>query len=149
MALVGEKLASDATLDKVLCICSGRRPIEICTEGLPYKGPSRGVVTTETSVNFSQELPPFLLGDTSLKYPGGAFLVKLSLMDLVGFRASHNAACLILVLGEFVPIKVGKKGFGPWGNNSHDEMGQRCYFGGRALDYVRVFGFVLIYKQRL
>ena len=47
MALVGEKLASDTTLDEVLCICSGRQPIETCTEGLTYKGPSRGVVTTE------------------------------------------------------------------------------------------------------
>ena len=62
MALVGEKLASDATLDKVLCVCSGRWPIETCTEGLAYKGPSRGVVTTKTGMNFSQELPPFILG---------------------------------------------------------------------------------------
>ena len=58
MALVGEKLASDTVLDKVMCICSGRRPIETYTEGLAYKGPSRGVVTAETGMNFSQELPP-------------------------------------------------------------------------------------------
>ena len=130
MALVGEKLASDATLDKVLCICSGRRPIETCTEGLAYKGPSRGVVTTETGMNFSQELPPLFLGDTSLKYSGSAFLVELSVMDLVGFRAPDNAASLILILREFSPIKVGQEGFGPWGNDCHDEMGRRCYFGG-------------------
>ena len=58
MALVGEKLASDATLDKVLCICSGRRPIETCTEGLADKYPGCGVVPAETGVNFFQELPP-------------------------------------------------------------------------------------------
>ena len=52
MALVGEELASDAMLDKVLCICSGRRPIETCTEGLAYKGLSRGVVTAETNMDF-------------------------------------------------------------------------------------------------
>ena len=87
MALVGEKLVSDTMLDKVLCICSGRRPIETCTEGLSYKAPSRGVVTTETGMNFSQELPPFFLGDTSLKYSGSAFLIEFSLVNFVGFRA--------------------------------------------------------------
>ena len=33
MTLIGEELAADAMLDKVLCIYSGRRPIEACTEG--------------------------------------------------------------------------------------------------------------------
>ena len=98
MALVGEKLASDAMLDKVLCICSGSRPIKSCTEGLAYKGPSCGMVSAETGVNFSQELPPLFLGDTSLKYSGSAFLIKLSLVDLVGFRPPHNATCLVWVL---------------------------------------------------
>ena len=130
MALVGEKLASDATLDKVLCICSGRRPIETCTEGLSYKAPSRGVVTTETGMNFSQELPPLFLGDTSLKYSGSAFLVEFSVMNLVSFRAPDNAASLILVFGKLLPINVGQGRFGPWGNDCHNEMGRWCYFGG-------------------
>ena len=130
MASVGEKLASDAMLDKVLCVCSGRRPVETCTRGLANKGPSCGVVTTEADMNLSQYLPPFLLGDTSLKYPGSTFLIKLSLVDFVGFRAPHNVACLILILGEFVPIKVGQEGFGTWGNDCHDKMGRWCYFGG-------------------
>ena len=94
MALVGEKLASNATLDKVLCICSGRLPIEACTEGLAYKGPSRGVVTTETGMNFSQELPPLFLGDTSLEYSGSAFLVEISIVNLVGLRMPDNAVGL-------------------------------------------------------
>lgn len=85
MALVGEKLASNVMLDKVLCICSGRRPIETCTKGLAYKGPSHGVVTIETHMNFSQELPPLFLGDTSLKYSSSAFLVEFSVVNLVGF----------------------------------------------------------------
>ena len=140
MALIGEKLASDTTLDKVLCICSGRRPIETCTEGLTYKGPSRGVVTTETGVNFGQELSSLFFGDTSLKYSGSAFLVKFSLVNFVGFRASHNVVCLILILREFSPIKVGQEGFGPWGNDCHYEMGRRCYFGGWAPDDIGVFG---------
>ena len=104
MALIGEELATNALLDKVLCICSGHRPIETCTESLSYKGLSRGVVTTETGMNFGQELPPFLFGDAPLEYSGSAFLIRLSLVDLVGFRAPHNAMCLILVLGEFLPI---------------------------------------------
>ena len=130
MALVGEKLASDATLDKVLCICSGRRPIETCTEGLTYKGLSRGVVTTETGMNFSQELMPLFFGDTSLKYSGRAFLVEISVMDFVGFGVPYNAASFILILREFSPIKVGQEGFGPWGYDCHDEMGRRCNSGG-------------------
>ena len=130
MALVGEKLAFDAKLDKVLCICSGHRPIETYMEGLAYKGPSRGVVTAEIDVSFSQELPPFFLGDTSLKYSSSAFLVEFSVVNLVGFRAPNNAASLILILREFSPIKVGQEGLGPWGNDCHDEMGRWCSFGG-------------------
>ena len=34
MALVGKEMATDAVLDKVLCVCSSRWPIEACTEGL-------------------------------------------------------------------------------------------------------------------
>ena len=105
--MIGEKLASNTVLYEVLCVCSGRGPIETCTEGLAYKGPSCSVVTAETGMNFIQELPPFFLGDTSLKYSGSAFLIKLSLMDLVGFRSPHYAAGLVLVLWEFLPSKVG------------------------------------------
>ena len=54
MALVGEKLASDAMLDEVLCVCLGCRPVEAYTEGLAYKGPSCGVVAAESSMNFGQ-----------------------------------------------------------------------------------------------
>ena len=104
MALVGEELATDTMLDEVLCVCSGCRPVETCTEGLAYKGPSCSVVAAESGMNFSQELPPFLFGDASLEHSGRAFLIKLSLMNLVGFRVPHDAACLILVLGEFLPI---------------------------------------------
>ena len=85
MALVGEKLASDAMLDKVLCVCSGRRSIKPCVEGIANKGPSCGMVTDESGMNLSQELPPLFLGYTSLKDSGGAFLVELSIMNLVGF----------------------------------------------------------------
>ena len=102
--MVGEKLASEATLDKVMCIFSGHRLIETCTECLAYKGPSCSVVAAKSSMNFCQNLPPFLFGDAPLKDSGSAFLIKLSLVDLVGFRAPHNATCLILVLGEFLPI---------------------------------------------
>ena len=84
MALIGKELASDATLDKVMCICSGRRPIKPCTEGLANKGPSCGVVTAESGMNFSQELPPLFLGDTSLKNSGSTFLIEVSVMNLVG-----------------------------------------------------------------
>ena len=127
MALVGKELASDATLDKVLCICLGRRPIKPCTEGLANKGPSCGMVTAESGVNFSQELSPLFLRDISLKYSGSAFLVKFSLVDFLGFRAPHNAMCFILVLRKFSPIKVGQEGFGPSGNDCHDEMHRWCY----------------------
>ena len=99
MALVCKKLATDATLDKVLCVCSGRRPVKTCTEGLAYKGPGCGVVAAKSSMNFCQKLPSFLFGDAPLKYSGSTFLIKLSLMDLVGFRSPHYAASVILVLG--------------------------------------------------
>ena len=104
MALICKKLATDVMLVEVLCVCSGCRPVETCTEGLAYKGPSCGMVAAESGMNFVQELPPFLSGDASLEYSGSAFLVELSFMDFVGFRTSHNTTCLILVLRELLPI---------------------------------------------
>ena len=61
------------------------------------------MVTAESGMNFGQKIPPFLFGDAPLKDSGGAFLIKLSLMDFIGFRSPHYAACLILVLGKFLP----------------------------------------------
>ena len=60
-------------------------------------------MTAESGMNFSQEIPPLLFGDTPLKDSGGAFLIKLSFMDFIGFRAPHYAVCLVLVLGKFLP----------------------------------------------
>ena len=74
-----------------------------CTESLANKGLSSGVVTTESGMNFSQKVPPFLFGDAPLKDSGSAFLIKLSLMDFIGFRAPYYAASLILVFGKFLP----------------------------------------------
>ena len=140
VALISKELVSDASLDRVLSICPGRRPIKSCTEGLAYKGPGCGVVATESGVDFCHKLPPFLFGDAPLKDSGGAFLIELSLVDLVSFGSPHNAACLILVLGELLHIKVGQEGLGPRGDDSRYFVGRRCYFGGRASDYVRLFG---------
>ena len=103
MALVCKKLATDAALDQVMCVCPGRQPIKTCTEGLAYKGPGCGVVAAESGMNFCQKLPPFLFGDAPLKDSGSAFLIKLSLMDSVGFRSPHYAAGLVLVLRKFLP----------------------------------------------
>ena len=72
-------------------------------EGLAYKGPSCSVMTAESGMDFSQEIPPLLFGDAPLKDSGSAFLIKLSLMDLVGFRSPHYATCLILILEKFLP----------------------------------------------
>ena len=107
MALVCKNLATDVTLDEVLCVCSGRRLIETCTEGLAYKGPGCGVVAAESSMDLCQNLPPLFLGDAPLKDSGGAFLIKLSLVDLVGFRSTNYATGLILVFGKFLPNQVG------------------------------------------
>ena len=74
MALIGEKLTAYTMLDEVLCICSGRRPEKTGTEGVAYKGPSCGMMTAKTNMNFSQEVSPFFFGDTSLKDSGSTFL---------------------------------------------------------------------------
>ena len=52
MALIGEKLATDAMLDEVLCVCSGCRPVKTCLEGLAYKYPSCSVVLAESGMDF-------------------------------------------------------------------------------------------------
>ena len=103
MALICKELATGTTLDQVLCVCPGRWPIESCMEGLAYKSSGCGVVIAESGVNFRQKVPPFLFGDTPLKDSGGAFLIKLSFMDFIGFRSPHYTTCLILVLGKFLP----------------------------------------------
>ena len=66
VALIGEELTTEAVLDKVLCVCSGRRPIETCTKGLAYKGPGCGVVASESGMDFCQKLLPFLFGEAPL-----------------------------------------------------------------------------------
>ena len=104
MALICKKLATDAMLDKVMCVCPGCRPVGTFTVGLTYECPSCGMVAAESGMNFGQELPPFLFGDASLEHSSRAFLIKLSLVDFVGFRVPHNATCLILVIWEFLPI---------------------------------------------
>ena len=62
------------------------------------------MVPAESSMDFSQELPPFLFEDASLEHSGGTFLIKLSLVDFLGLGTPHNTTCLILVLGELLPI---------------------------------------------
>ena len=104
MALIGKELATDTVSDKVLCIRSGCRPVEACTEGLADKCPSRSVVPAESGMDFSQELPPFLFGDASLEHFGRTFLIEFPFMDFVGFGLPHDATCFILVLGELLPI---------------------------------------------
>ena len=103
MTLIGKELATDVVLDKVLCVCSSCGPIKACAEGLADKYPSRSMVSVESGMDFSQELPPFLFEDASLEHSGCAFLIEFLLVDLVGFRPPHNATCLVWVLREFLP----------------------------------------------
>ena len=65
------------------------------------------MVPAESGVNFSQKISPFLFGDAPSKDSGSDFLIKLSLMDSIGFRSPHYAAGLVLVLREFLSSKVG------------------------------------------
>ena len=84
------------------------------------------MVSAQSGMDFSQELSSFFFEDTSLKDSGSTFLIELSVVNLVGLRTPDNAAGLILVLRKLLPIKVGQEGFGPWGNDCHDE---RCTDG--------------------
>ena len=93
--MICKKLAANAMLDEVLCVCSCCRPVETCTEGLAYKGPSCGVVAAKSGMDFCQKLLPFLFGDAPLKDSGSAFLIKLI--------PPHNATCLVWVLRVFLP----------------------------------------------
>ena len=62
------------------------------------------MVSAQSGMDFSQELPPFLFGDASLEHSGSAFLVEFPFMDFVSFRTPDDAACFILVFGEPLPI---------------------------------------------
>ena len=76
-------------------------------------------MSAESGMNFSQEVPPFLFGDAPLKDSGSAFLIKLSLMDFIGFRSPHYAAGVIPILRKFFPIKVGQERLSPRGDDNH------------------------------
>ena len=62
------------------------------------------MVPAQSGMNFSQELPPFILGDASLEHSGGTFLVEFPFVDFVSFRTPDDAVCFILVFGELLPI---------------------------------------------
>ena len=62
------------------------------------------MVSAQSGMNFSQELPPFLFGDAPLEHSGRALLIEFPFMDFVSFRKPNNAACFILVFGELLPI---------------------------------------------
>ena len=104
MAFVCKKLATDATLNQILCICSGRRPIKTCMEGFADKCLSSSAVRAESGMDFSQELTPFLFGDASLEHSGRTRLIEFSLMYFVGLGTPHNTTSFVLVLGELLPI---------------------------------------------
>ena len=108
MALIGKELASDAKLDKVLCIRSGRQPIKPCTEGLANKGPSCGVVTAESGMDFSQELPPLFLGYTSLKDSGGASACgrRRATGRAVGWARPSRRGAFVFFLNKFRGKKI-------------------------------------------
>ena len=72
-------------------------------ERLCLPGTGCSVMTAKSGMDFSQEIPPLLFGDAPLKDSGCAFLIKLSLVDFIGFRSPHYVAGLVLVLGKFLP----------------------------------------------
>ena len=62
------------------------------------------MVPAQYGMDFSQELPPFILGDASLEHSGGTFLVEFPFVDFVSFRTPIDAASLFLVFGELLAI---------------------------------------------
>ena len=62
------------------------------------------MVSAQSGMDFSQELPPFLFGDASLEHSSRAFLIEFPFMDFVSFRTPDYATCFILVFRELLPI---------------------------------------------
>ena len=60
------------------------------------------MVSTQSGMDFSQELPPFLFGDAPLEHSGRTFLVEFPFVDFVSFRMPNDAASFILVFGELL-----------------------------------------------
>jgi hypothetical protein len=50
----GEKLASIAAANQLLCIGHGGRPVETCSESFTDQGPRGGVIAASTIVNFME-----------------------------------------------------------------------------------------------
>ena len=57
------------------------------------------MVPAESSMDFSQELPPFLFEDAPLEHSGRAFLIEFPFMDFVSFRTPDDpwAGCRTLI----------------------------------------------------
>jgi hypothetical protein len=60
----GEKLTSVTTVDQLLCIGHGRRPVETCSESFADQGPRGGVIAASTTVNFMEQLDTCVPSDT-------------------------------------------------------------------------------------
>jgi hypothetical protein len=77
-----------------------------------------------------------------VKDTGSIFLVQFAFVNFVGFRAPNYAACLVLVIGEFLPMKIGQEWFGPWSDDGHDFMSRSGLFNIRTPnDFVVRFDF--------
>jgi hypothetical protein len=64
MYTFGEKLASVAAADQLLCIGHGRRLVETCSESFTDQDSRDSVIATSTIVNFIEQLNTCFLSDT-------------------------------------------------------------------------------------
>jgi hypothetical protein len=60
----GKKLTSVTTVDQLLCISHGRRPVETYSESFADQGPRGGVIAASTTMNFMDQLNTSFLSDT-------------------------------------------------------------------------------------
>jgi hypothetical protein len=105
MYTLGEKLTSVATVDQLLCIGHGGRPVETYSESFADQGPRGGVIAASTTVDFMQQLNTYFLSNTLHQNFNLCIFVHQDIVDqYVLLTAAHEpiVLCSISISGRIL-----------------------------------------------
>ena len=73
------------------------QPVQALSECISDQGPRCGMVSTDPTVDITQQLLPLFDGDAALQDPGVASLIELALNNNKGLGATHELPSLYFV----------------------------------------------------
>jgi hypothetical protein len=108
MRLRGEPLTCIATLDDVLGVVEGRKPVEPRSKSLGNEGSTAGMMPACSFMNILKKGDPVLGCYASLENPYGAALVELSVDYREGLGMPHDLSMMDGVFWELASHQVGQ-----------------------------------------